>query len=303
MRRLAAIFLVISLAAAAPAAAKVARTPVRLKAPSAANATVAGFELDLVRATRARTARALAAALPKSVSVYAVVGRQKRSDRVRGVLVAVNRAPSVRTTPQRRSRRRLTVNLSHAKAPSGFRLRFKLRQVANVLSRHRSFSCASYFKSSDLAHAQKLAGRRLPNITVATVIQAACSAAKGAKPFATLGEFRAALNAPSGSLQFAASATVPGGVDGSATFNYPVKAFAVASDSKHQFTSCAFGAGTCTVSPTTTVFALSAPAAAGTPLSFSLGVTPAATPGLPFRFFGFDTAGRRHGPLLTSGPQ
>jgi hypothetical protein len=309
MRRIALAVLALSLVLVAPAAAKVARTPVRVTKPAAANATVAGFELDLVRAKKkARRATAKAARLPKNVSVFAVVGKQRRSDRVRGVLVVVNRAGSVSTRPAPVSRRKLTVNLSHAAAPRGFRLTLKLKQVANVLSHHRQFSCASYFKTSDLAGAVKLAGPRVPNITTATVIQAACGAAKGGAPFATLGEFRSALNAPSGTLALVRSATVPSQVDGVATFNYATHAFSVLADSKHRFTACAFTLGTCAISSTKghpsgyAVFTLGSPAGPGTQLPFSLAMTPDPTPALPFQFFGFDLANHRFGPLLTSGP-
>lgn len=310
MRRAAVIALFLSLVIAVPAAAKVARTPVRVIKPASANATVAGFELDLVRVSKkARPATATAAKLPKNVSVFAVVGKQKRTDRVKGVLVVANRARAVSTRPARVSKRRLTVNLSHARAPRGYRLKLKLRQVANVLSRHKSFSCGSYFKSSDLAGAQKLAGPRLPNITNGTVVQAACGAAKSRKPFATLGEFRSALNAPSGALSFVTSPTVPSQIDGTASFNYTTRVFTVLADPKHQFTGCAFPAGTCAITSTpghangNAVFAPSAQAAAGTQLPFSLGLTSAPTPALPFRFFGFDSGNHRLGPLLTSGPQ
>jgi hypothetical protein len=308
MRRAALLALSLSLVTAGPTAAKVARTPVRVTAPGSANATVAGFELDLVR-NRSRKASvsavAAAAAVPKGVSVYAVVGKQKRTDRVRGVLVVVKRAGAVSTRPARASKRKLTVNLSHTAAPKGFKLTLKRKQLANVLSRHRSFSCASYFKASDLAGAVKLAGPRLPNITTGTVVQAACAAAKTRKPFATLGEFRSALNAPSGALSFVASPTVANQIDGNATFNYATRAFSVQADSKHRFTGCAFIAGTCAIGSTggSAVFTLSAPAAAGTQLPFSLGLSAAPTPALPFHFFGFDTGNRRLGPLLTSGPQ
>jgi hypothetical protein len=308
MRRAALLALSLSLVTAGPAVAKVARTPVRVTAPASANATVAGFELDLVRnRSRKASVSTVAAAVPKGVSVYAVVGKQKRTDRVRGVLVVVKRAGAVSTRPARarKRKRKLTVNLSHAAAPKGFKLTLKLKQVANVLSRHRSFSCASYFKASDLAGAVKLAGPRLPNITTGTVVQAACAAAETRKPFATLGEFRSALNAPSGALSFVASPTVANQIDGNATFNYATRAFSVQADSKHRFTGCAFIAGTCAIGSTggSAVFTLSAPAAAGTQLPFSLGLSAAPTPALPFQFFGFDTGNRRLGPLLTSGPQ
>ena len=63
MRRAALVVLSLSLVMAPAAAAKQASTPVRITAPSAANATVAGFELDLVRVKKkAGRATAIAAA-------------------------------------------------------------------------------------------------------------------------------------------------------------------------------------------------------------------------------------------------
>ena len=102
---------------------------------------------------------------------------------------------------------------------------------------------------------------------------------------------------------------MPSQVDGTAAFNYTTRAFSVLGDSKHRFTSCAFTAGSCAISSTKghpsgyAVFTLGTPAAAGTQLPFSLAMTPDPIPALPFQFFGFDTAGRRLAPLLTSGPQ
>jgi hypothetical protein len=310
MRRAALVVLLFSLVMApAAAAAKQTSTPVRITAPSAANATVAGFELDLVRVKkRARGATATAAALPKNVSIYAVVGKQKRSDRVKGVLVAVNRASAVSAAAVHKRVRRLTVNLKHAAVPKGFKLTLKLKQAADVLGRHRAFKCATYFKPSDLAGAGKLSGPGLPGITLGTIIQSACSASRSEKPFATLGEFRGALNAPSGTLGLLKSATVPNDVDGTATFNYGARAFGVLADPKHQFTSCASPAGTCAISSTKghtndyALVTLTAPAAAGTQLPLSLVVSPSPTPALPFQFFGFDSGNHRLGPLLTTGP-
>lgn len=309
MRRAALVVLLLSLVMAPAAAAKQTSTPVRIKAPAAANATVAGFELDLMRVKKkARRATATAAALPKNVSIYAVVGKQKRSNQVKGVLVAVNRGSAVTTAAVRKRARRLTVNLKHAAVPKGFKLTLKLKQAADVLGRNRAFKCATYFKPSDLAGAGKLAGPGLPGITLGTIIQSACSAARSEKPFATLGEFRGALNAPSGSLPFVKSATVPNEVDGTATFNYVARAVSVLADPKHQFTSCASPAGACAISSTPghtndyALVTLTAPAAAGTQLPLSLVVSPNVTPALPFQFFGFDTGNHRLGPLLTSGP-
>jgi hypothetical protein len=230
---------------------------------------------------------------------------------VRGVFLAVNRASAVTTTSVGAAarRRRLRVNLKHAAVPKGYRLKLKVKQAVDVLGSHRSFKCASYFKTSDLAGAQKVAGPGLPGITIGTIIQAPCAAARnGSKPFATLGEFRSALNAPSGTLPFVQSPMLPNEVDGTATFNYGVRAFGVLADPKHQFTNCAFAAGTCAISSTTghtndyALFTLTAPAAAGTQMPFSLALSPNPTPRLPFQFFGFDTGNHRLGPLLTSGP-
>jgi hypothetical protein len=300
MRRVFVLVLALALLGAAPAMAKQASTPVRITAPAAANATVAGFELDLVRVHK-KARRAIAAtSLPKNVSIFAVVGKQKRSDRVRGVLVAVNRASSVTTA---RVARRLTVNLKHAAIPKGFKTKLKVVQSVNVLGRHHALKCSDYFKSSDLGSAMKLGGPRLPNITLGTVIQSACSAAKSAKPFATLGEFRSALNAPSGSLAFGMSTTAPNEVNGAATFNYTTRAFGVMADAKHAFTNCAFAGGTCAITGGNyAVFTLTAPATAGTQLPFTLVMSPNPTAALPFQFFGFDTGNHRQGPLLTSGP-
>ena len=74
-------------------------------------------------------------------------------------------------------------------------------------------------------------------------------------------------------------------------------------DAKHTFTSCAFAGGACTITAGNyALFTLTAPAAAGTQLPFSLALAPNPAKGLPFQFFGFDTANHREGPLLTSGP-
>ncbi len=324
MRRLAllALALVLPLAAAGPVSAAKSkhsrtRTPVRVKAPAPANATVAGFELDLVKVhnhkrKRAKASAALAhiaAGLPKNVSVYAVVAKQKRSDRVKGVLVAVNRASAVATSAARhKAVRRLTINLKHGAVPKGYRLKLKLAESDNVLGRHRTLRCGAYFRTSDLAGAQKLGGPGLPNITLGTIIQSACvSARKSRAPYATLGEFRYALNAPAGALPFVVDAQFPNEVDGNASFNYQVKAFGVLADKGHSFAACAFTGGTCviqTVAHTNdyAFFTLPAPAAAGTQLPFALAISPGVSKALPFQFFGVDQSNHRNGPLLTSGP-
>ena len=300
MRRGLLLVLALWLAGAAPALAKQASTPVRITAPASANATVAGFELDLVRVHKKARKAVAATSLPKNVSIYAVVAKQRRSDRVRGVLVAVKRASAVTTAE---IARRLTVNLRHAPLPKGYKITLKVKQAVNVLRRHRTLKCASYFKGSDLGGAIKLGGPRLPNITTGTVIQSACAAAKSAKPFATLGEFRSALNAPSGALAFTPTMTAANQVNGLVAFNYTARAFGVVADAKHTFTSCAFAGGACTITAGNyALFTLTAPAAAGTQLPFSLALAPNPAKGLPFQFFGFDTANHREGPLLTSGP-
>jgi hypothetical protein len=314
MRRLAPVVAVL-VAAAMPAPASAAKrtiTVVRMKAPSPANATVAGFRLNLLRARKARMSVALArsaARLPKNVTVYAVVARQKRSDRVSGVLVAVNRAQAVAASAAALPAARvLTVNLRHPRVPKGYRLALSLKQTANVLSVHRGFRCSKYFRGSDLGSAVKLAGARLPNVTIGTVIQSACESARSGRPYPTEGEFRTALNARSGSLSFVRSTQVPSEVDGTASFNFSVRAFGVLADKGHQFTSCGFTAGTCAISSKAhandyALFTVSgAPAPRDAQLAFALAVAPQVTPALPFQFFGMTAADSRFGPLLTSGP-
>jgi hypothetical protein len=314
MRRAALIALALLLAAAAPPAAAKKKanttTPVRVKAPARANASVVGFQLNLVRVKHKKKAKktASAASVPKNVSVYAVVGKQKRSDRVRGALVIVNRARSVSTSaPAKTAARKFTVNLKHEAIPKGYKLTLKVTGTANVLSRHRTFLCANYFKTSDLAGAAKLAGPRLPGITIGTIMQSACNAAKSDKPFATLAEFRTALNAPSGALRFVLSSQAANVVNGSVSFNYGSRAFSVLADKGHQFTSCAVAGGTCAVSTTANAndyvsFNLTTPVAAGTAVPFAVATAPNPSSALPFQFFGFDSGNHRSDPLLTSGP-
>lgn len=302
--------LAVPLALAAPAAAAKRRntiTVVRVKEPARANATVAGFELDLVKARKATGASAHAAgSLPKGVSAFAVLGKQKRSDRVRGVLVIANRAPAV-TRTGRAHKRRLRINLRHAAVPKGYALKLQLRAANNVLGRHRALRCGRYVKSGDLADALKLGGPGLPNITIGSVVQSACASAARRTAYPGEGEFRSALNARSGALGFVRSPQAPNVVNGTASFNYPVKAFAVRSGKGHQFTGCAPAAGTCAIRSTAhpndyALFTLPAPAAAGSALQFGLATSPDPAAALPFRFFGIDTAGRRSVPLATSGP-
>lgn len=312
MRRasLIALALVASLLVAAPAGAakrKNTITVVRVKEPARANATLVGFELDLVKVHSKKSASAGAASsLPKGVSVFAVLAKQKRSDRVRGALVVVNRAPAV-TAASAAAVRRLRINLRHAAVPKGYALKLKVHETDNVLGRHRAFRCGSYFRSRDLAGALKLAGPRLPNITIGSAIQGACNSAAGTTAYAGEGEFRAALNARAGTLGFVRSPQAANVVNGTASFNYSVKSFAVLADKGHQFTGCALAVGTCTISSTANpndyaLFTLPAPAAAGTALQLALATTPDPAAALPFRFFGMDAAGKRSGPLATSGP-
>ncbi len=308
MRRAALLVLALAvpLVLAAPAAARKRGntiTVVRVKEPARANVTVAGFELDLVRVRGKKTARAsVASSLPKGVSVFAVLGKQKRSDRVRGVLVAVNRAPAV-TAAAKAHRRRLRINLRHAAVPRGYTLKLKLHEADNVLNPHRGFHCSSYFKSGDLAGALKLGGPRLPNITTGSLIQFACASAVGRIAYPGEGELRAAVNARSGALAFVRSPQFPNVVNGTASFNYPVKSFAVQADKGHQLTACSFAGGTCAISASNqALFTLAAPAAAGSGLQFALATSPDPAAALPFRFFGIDSAGKRAGPLATSGP-
>jgi hypothetical protein len=209
---------------------------------------------------------------------------------------------------RRRAARKLTVNLKHGAVPKGYKLKLKLAESDNVVTRHGKFSCASYFKPADLANAQRLGGPGLPNITLGTAIQSACSSAASRRPYATLGELLGALNAPSGTLPFVTDRQVPNAIDGTATFNYPVKAFGVIADKAHSFTGCAFGGGPCTIAQMShpgdyVIFSLSTPAPAGTTLPVALVVAPGIAPALPFKFFGIDPAGHRQAPLLTSGPQ
>lgn len=310
MRRLVllSVALVAAVTAAPVGAARNTVTPVTMRAPSVANATVAGFNLNLVRARKATVALARSAAgLPKDVAVYAVVAKQTRSDRVKGVLVAVNRAEAV-AAAVRPAARTLTVNLRHGAVPKGYKLALSLKQSANVLNVHRNFLCSRYFRSSDLRNAGKLAGPALPGVTAQTVIQSACNSARSGKPYPTEAAFRLALNARSGSVVFTKSAQAPNQVDGTASFNYAVHAFGVLADKGHKFTACAFpSAGTCAISSKShpkdyALFTLAGgPAPRLAQLRFSLAVSPGVAPALPFQFFGMRGA-LRIGPLFTTGP-
>lgn len=295
-----------------PGSAQAARpsrtnTPIRVKAPSAANATVAGIRLKLVKARKARAALARAAAgLPKNVTVYAVLAKQKRSDRVSGVIVVTNRASAV-TSASAAAAHTLIVNIKHEAVPKRFKLAATVKQRRNVLSRGRSFNCGSYIRTSDLANAFRLAGPPLPSITIGGVFQAACASAKSEHPYVGLGEFRYVLNARSGVMSFTPSAQFPGEVNGITSFNFGVQAFGVLADAGHQFTNCAFPGGTCAVQTVAhpndyVLFTLSALAHPNLGLQFALATSPSPTKNLQFQFFGMDAAGKRSGPLLTKGP-
>jgi hypothetical protein len=285
-------------------------TPLRIQRPAPANATVAGFKLDLVSARGAGAALArTAAALPRGITIYAVLARQRRSDRVSGVVVAVNRASVVAASAARRTRHRtITVNLRHAAIPKGFRIVVHLSQSGDVVGRHRRFVCSRYFRGSDLGSAVKLAGPALPGITIGTLVQSACNSARGSLPYPAEGEFLSALNARSGSLTFARDPQAANQLDGTASFNYALSAFGVLADAGHRFSACTFPGGSCAIStkkhPNDYVrFTLSAPPPPrGAALPLTLTVGPASTLPLPFQLFGFNMAGSRFGPLLTSGP-
>jgi hypothetical protein len=290
-------------------AAKSSRTntPIRVKAPSPANATLAGMKLKLVKARKPRAALARAAAgLPKNVTVYAVLAKQKRSDRVSGLIVVTNRASTV-TSASAAAVRTLVVNIKHEAVPKRFKLAATVTQRPNVLSKGRSFNCGNYIRTSDLANAFRLAGPPLPSLTIPTVFQAACASAKSSAPYVDLGEFRYVLNARSGVMTFTQPPQLPNEVSGVTSFNFGVQAFGVLADPGHQFTNCAFPGGTCALQTVAhandyVLFTLPAVAAPNFGLQFALATNPAPTKHLPFQFFGMDAAGKRSGPLLTKGP-
>jgi hypothetical protein len=205
-----------ALLAALPAPALAARTstPVRVQKPAAGDATVAGFDLKLVKEKPA-TATAAAVKLPKGVSVFAVVAKSKRTDRVRGVLVVVNRADAVATS----SVANVIVNLRHAAIPSGYKTTLSVKQRRNVLGAGRAFRCLTWFRTSDLRNAVSLGGPDLPGLSARDAVTAACAAARSRDPFAGENLFRQALNAPAGFLTFTVDAAVPKQLDGSASFN------------------------------------------------------------------------------------
>lgn len=290
-------------------AAKPSRTntPIKVKAPGPANATLAGFKLKLVKVKKARAALAQAAAgLPKHMTAYAVIGKQRRSDRVSGLIVITNRASTV-TSASAAAARRVTVNIKHEAVPRRFKLAATVKQRPNVLSKGRSFNCGGYIRNSDLANAFRLAGPPLPSLTIPTIFQAACASAKSSAPYFDLGEFRYVLNARSGVMTFSPSAQFPNEVNGITSFNFPTQAFGVLADPGRQFTNCAFPAGTCAVQTIShpndyVLFTLSAPAAPNFGLQFALATNPSPAKNLRFQFFGMDQAGKRSGPFLTKGP-
>ena len=155
--------------------------------------------------------------------------------------------------------------------------------------------------ATDAAHAT------LTRITIGTVFQSACASARTRDPYPTLGEFRYSLNAAAGALPFVVDSQFPNWVDGSASFNYPVKAFGVLADKGHSFSACAFAGGTCAIQKVAQAndyafFTLTTPAPAGTQLPFAVAISPGVSKPLPFQFFGVDQMSHRNGPLLTSGP-
>jgi hypothetical protein len=296
--------LVAALVAALPSSALAARTstPVRVLKPAAGNATVAGFELRLVK--KQPTAAPAAVKLPKGISVFAVLAKQKRTDRVRGVLVVVSRADAVSATAAAST---VLVKLRHAAIPSGFSTKLSVKQRRNVLSSGRAFRCLSWFRTSDLRNAVSLGGPAVPGLSARDAVTAACAAAKSRDPFPGESEFRQALNAPTGFLGFSVNAAAPKQLNGSASFNYPVSSFSVLADKSHSFTACSFAAGSCRLlkkrhASDYAVLKLAQPVAANTPLAFVLGLSKTPKPGLPFEFFGTTARGKRESPLLTTGP-
>ena len=295
--------LVAALVAALPSTALAARTStaVRVGKPAAGDATVAGFELKLVK-EQSPTAAPAAVKLPKGISVFAVVAKQRHTDRVRGVLVVVNRANAVKTAGASAST--VLVQLRHAAIPSGFKATLSVKQRRNVLASGRTFKCSSRFRPTDLRNASSLGGPALPGLSPRQAVAAACSAARSHDPFAGENAFRQALNAPTGFLTFTKEPTVPNQVNGSASFNYPVKSFSVQADRSHAFTACSIPGGTCRLlrKKHYAAFKLTMPAARDTPLPFALALSKAPKTNLPFEFYGTPTHGRRSVALLTSGP-
>jgi hypothetical protein len=289
----------------APALASRTRTPVRILEPSPGNATVAGFDLRLVKKSKSATATAAAAKLPKGVSVVAVVAKQKRTDRVRGVIVVLRKADTVSA---RAAASTVTIDLRHAAIPSGFSTTLAVKQRRNVLDRGRAFTCSSWFRASDLKNSVSLGGPALPGLSSRDAISDACASARSRDPYAGENEFRTALNARAGFLTFTRNAQAPTQLDGSASFNYPVGTFTVLADKSHSFTACVFPAGSCKLlkkqhaSDYAVFTPATSPEPSNTPLAFGLVLTNRPKAALPFEFFGLNQAGTRFGPLLTSGP-
>jgi hypothetical protein len=301
--RLLLLALAAVLLAALPSTAVASRTstPVRVLKPAAGNATVAGFELRLVKKSAPASATAAAVKLPKGISVFAVLATQKRTDRVRGVLVAVNRAATVKASA---SASTVLVNLRHAAIPSGFGTTLSVKQRRNVLSAGRAFKCLSWFHASDLRKATLFGGPALPGLSARDAVTAACAAAKSRDPFPGESDFRQSLNAPTGFVTFSVDPAAPKRLNGSASFNYPVSAFSVLADRSHSFSACSIAGGSCRLlrKQHYAAIKLAQPVAANTPLPFALDLTKTPKPGLPFEFFGVPANGRRQGALLTSGP-
>ena len=298
------------LAPAAAGAASRTRTPIRIPAPSPGNASVAGFQLKLVSGSSASSALSarIAAGLPKDVGVVAVTARQTRSDRVKGVIVVLNRAEAVAASA-RPSRGTITVNIRHEATPSGFRVVSDSTGLADVLrSRHGKFRCGAFFSASDLRHTRSLGGEQPPELSSRAAVADACAAAANRSPFRDENHFRQALNARTGFMTFTRNPQLPTSVDGSVTFNYAIGAFGVLADAKHSFTGCRSAAAGCTLGTVEhhndyALFNLLAPPdPRDTPVAFGLTTSPAPAADLPFRFFGFNAAGRRFGPLLSQGP-
>ena len=289
-----------------PAFASRTRTPVRIAKPDPADATVAGLELRLVKKKATASAISAAVKLPKGVTVVAVVAKQKRSDRVRGVIVVLRKADAVAAAHSSASV--VTVDLKHAAIPSGYRTTLAVKQRRNVLDPGRSFRCRSWFRTSDLKKAVSLGGPDLPGLSTRDAIADACASARSTEPYAGENVFRSALNARTGFLTWTRDAQVPNQVDGSASFNYPIGSFTVLADKGHSFTSCSFAGGTCQLlkkrhANDYAVFRpAGSPVARDTPMAFGLVVAPSSANSLPFDFFGVSPAGTRYGPLLTTGP-
>jgi len=305
MRRAAIALAAVGLCALAPPALGASRTstPVRIAEPSPGNATVAGFELRLVQA-KGKAKAAAVTRLPKGVSVAAVLGKQKRSDRVRGVIVVLRRSESVSAEAAAAV---VTVNLKHAAIPSGFTAKLTLTQRRNVLDSGHRLSCSSYFHSADLGGALSLGGPGLQGLTIRDAIADSCRSAGSSSPYAGENELRTALGARSGTVSFVRDGAQPAQLDGSASFNFAVTSFSVLADKKHSFAACGSPVAACRIAQKRhagdyALFTLATPAQPGTVLPFALALSPAASGPAPFEFFGVAGDGTRLGPLLTSGP-